>query len=192
MNTKKAGAKAQASGKAQKHAARAKSVSKSATKSATRSLRTATGRATKIGKGARSDVRTSRPARLKTVDLATVLSADRVTISRGREQVELPGDVVRALRRYATELARGGKPRLVAVTEDKATLSSQQAADMLNVSRPFVVKLARTGQLRHTKTGNRHRFALADVLEYDARARRERDDALREMVPADGYDESDF
>lgn len=192
MTAKKASAKAQASGKAQKHAARAKSVSKSATKSAASSLRSATGRATKIGKVARSDVRTSRPARMKAIDLATVLSADRVTISRGREQVELPGDVVRALRRYATELAGGGKPRLVAVTEDKATLSSQQAADMLNVSRPFVVKLARTGQLRHTKTGNRHRFALADVLEYDARVRRERDDALREMVPADGYDESDF
>ncbi len=129
---------------------------------------------------------------MKTSDLVTVLSADRVTISRGREQVELPGDAVRALRRYATELARGGKPRLVAVTEDKATLSSQQAADMLNVSRPFVVKLARTGQLRHTKTGNRHRFAWADVLEYDARARQERDDALREIVPPDGYDENDF
>ncbi|USQ78971.1 helix-turn-helix domain-containing protein [Ornithinimicrobium faecis] len=134
----------------------------------------------------------SRPARMKTIDLETVLSADRVTISRGRERVELPGDVVSALRQYATELARGGRPRLVAITEDKATLSSQQAADLLNVSRPFVVKLARTGQLRHTKTGNRHRFALADVLEHDARVRRERDDALSEIVPADGYDESDF
>ncbi|MGB5937268.1 MAG: helix-turn-helix domain-containing protein [Ornithinimicrobium sp.] len=149
----------------------------------------ASGKAQKHAARAKS---VSKSARIKTIDLATVLSADRVTISRGREQVELPGDVVRALRRYATEIAGGGKPRLVAVTEDKATLSSQQAADMLNVSRPFVVKLARTGQLRHTKIGNRHRFALADLLEYDARARQERDDALREMVPPDGYDENDF
>ncbi|MBW8172604.1 helix-turn-helix domain-containing protein [Ornithinimicrobium sp. Arc0846-15] len=192
MTAKKAVAKAQASGEAQKHAARAKSVSKSETKSASRSLRSATGLATKIGNVARSDGPTTRPARKKSGDLATVLSADRVTIFRGREQVELPGGVVRALRRYATELAGGDKPRLVAVTEDKATLSSQQAADMLNVSRPFVVKLARSGQLRHTKTGNRHRFALADVLEDDARARQERDDALREKVPPDGYDENDF
>ncbi len=85
-----------------------------------------------------------------------------------------------------------GAPAFRAVIEGEASLSSQQAADLLNVSRPFVVKLARTGQLRHTKTGNRHRFAVADVLEYDARARRERDDALREVAPGDGYDDSDF
>ena len=192
MTAKTTGAKAQASSKAPKHAARAKSVSTSTAKSAAKSLTSATGRTAKTRKVAPSKVRTSRPRRMKTIDLATVLSADRLTISRGREQIELPGDVVRALRRYATELARGGKPRLVAVTEDKASLSSQQAADLLNVSQPFVVKLARTGQIRHTKTGNRHRFTLADVLEYDARARGERDEALREMVPADGYDDSDF
>jgi excisionase family DNA binding protein len=192
MAEKKTIAKVRASGKAHKNAARAKSASKSAAKSAAKSLTSAKSRATKIRKVARPEMLASRPGRLKTIDLTAVLSADRLTISRGSEKIELPSDVVRTLRRYTTELARGGKPRLVAVTDDKATLSSQQAADLLNVSRPFVVKLARAGQLRHTKTGNRHRFALADVLEYDARARRDRDEALREIVPADGYVDSDF
>lgn len=35
---------------------------------------------------------------------------------------------------------------------------------MLNVSRPFVVKLAKDGYLPHHMVGNRHRFYLADVL----------------------------
>jgi excisionase family DNA binding protein len=185
-------AKEKAGAKATRHATRAKSVSKTAATSAAKSLTSAKSRATKIRKVARPQMRSPRPGRLKTIDLTAVLSAERLTVSRDGKQVELPSDVVRALRRYAAELSRGGKPRLVAVTEDSATLSSQQAADLLNVSRPFVVKLARTGQLRHTKTGNRHRFALADVLEYDARARSERVEALREIVPADGYVDSDF
>lgn len=151
--------------------------------------RAVTGRVTKIGK---VHVRMSSPAQINTADLATVLAGDHVILSRGAERVELPVDMVNALRRYAHELGRGGKPRLVAITGDRATLSSQEAADILNVSRPFVVKLARAGQLRHTKTGNRHRFALTDILEYDARARGDRDRALREVVPADGYDETDF
>lgn len=82
--------------------------------------------------------------------------------------------------------------RRVTVADVVHRLSSQQAADLLNVSRTFVVELARTGQLRHHMTGNRHRFALAALLEYEARARQQRDAALREMVPVDGYDDSDF
>lgn len=179
---KKEGAQTPATSRAQEGVVRARSAGRS-------SRSASAGRITKVG---RSDARASGPAREKSLDLTKVLSADHVTISRGREKVELPQDAVRALRRYAAALAHGGRPRLVAVTDEGATLSSQQAADMLNVSRPFVVKLARTGQLSHTKTGNRHRFALADVLDYDARARRERDDALREMVPAEGYGEADF
>ena len=187
MTTKKTSAKTPAGSQVHKHAARAQAVSKSAVKSAK-----ATGRVTKVPKVALPQVRASRAGRANTLDLTSVLSAGRLTVSRGGEEIALPSDAVRALRRYATDLARGGAPRLVAVTDDEASLSSQQAADLLNVSRPFVVKLARTGELRHTKIGNRHRFALADVLEYDARARRERDEVLREIVPANGYADSDF
>jgi excisionase family DNA binding protein len=44
-------------------------------------------------------------------------------------------------------------------------VTSQQAADLLNVSRPHVVKLARDGGLRRVRVGNRHRFRLEGVLE---------------------------
>nr|WP_246401819.1 helix-turn-helix domain-containing protein [Jiangella mangrovi] len=71
-------------------------------------------------------------------------------------------------------------------------LTSQQAADLLNVSRPHVVKLARTGELPHRMVGNRHRFDLEDVLEYERRQREVRDRALAAIVPEDGYTAEDF
>lgn len=71
-------------------------------------------------------------------------------------------------------------------------VTSQEAADLLNVSRPFVVKLAREGVLKHRKVGNRHRFALADVLEFEARQAAVREEALAALVPEAGYSDQDF
>lgn len=73
-----------------------------------------------------------------------------------------------------------------------AVMSSQEAADLLNVSRPFVVKLAKTGRLSHRMVGNRHRFDLADVLAYAEKMRTERSEALAATAPAGGYTAEDF
>jgi excisionase family DNA binding protein len=77
-------------------------------------------------------------------------------------------------------------------TASPASMTSQEAADLLNVSRPYVVKLARKGELPHTKVGNRHRFRHEDVLEYAERMRSVQDDALRKLAPEGGYTQSDF
>ena len=75
---------------------------------------------------------------------------------------------------------------------DVAVISSQEAADLLNVSRPFVVKLADTGQLAHHMVGNRHRFSLVDVLAHAEHMRTERTEALAALAPAGGYTAEDF
>ena len=71
-------------------------------------------------------------------------------------------------------------------------LTSQEVADLLNVSRPHVVKLAREGAIPHKMVGNRHRFMLSDVQEYDQRHRVEREQALASIVPDAGYISADF
>ena len=89
-------------------------------------------------------------------------------------------------------LARGESVTVVTSPDPETELSSQEAADLLNVSRPHVVKLARTGAIAHRMVGNRHRFKLSDVQAYDERARGEREMALTALAPEAGYTAEDF
>ncbi|TDC51089.1 DNA-binding protein [Jiangella ureilytica] len=121
----------------------------------------------------------------------------------GGPDLKLPAAFHHALRRIV-DLASNGRPAVLIFTSADdpdeveiepavpVELTSQQAADLLNVSRPHVVKLARTGELPHRMVGNRHRFHLEDVLEYEQRQRRVRDQALAAIAPEDGYTAEDF
>ena len=147
---------------------------------------------------------TGRLVKLGTIDRdgarvleQVITGASEVTISTGAgKTVTLTGALLSVLRNVAAALERGES--VTVLGEDTgadlegAVISSQEAADLLNVSRPFVVKLAKTGQLAHHMVGNRHRFNLADVLAYAEQMRTERSEALAVLAPAGGYTAEDF
>jgi excisionase family DNA binding protein len=87
------------------------------------------------------------------------------------QAVELPDVVVRALRQIVQHLARDQAVTIVAVDRD---LTTQQAADLLNVSRPYLITLLERGDLPYTRTGTHRRIRLDDLLAY-----RERRDVTR-------------
>lgn len=77
--------------------------------------------------------------------------------------IELPAEVYRLLLDILGHLADGDA---VTVAPIHAEVTSQQAAELLNVSRPHLIKLLERDELPFHRVGNRRKLALRDVLEY--------------------------
>ena len=78
----------------------------------------------------------------------------------------LPVTAVRLLTDMMTHLAEG---RRVSVMPEDAELTTKQAADMLNVSRPYLVGLLQAGKLPHHMVGTHRRVFVRDLLDYRRR-----------------------
>lgn len=78
-------------------------------------------------------------------------------------QIVLPAAAARLLADMLAELANGNAVSLVPL---QAELTTQQAADLLCVSRPYLVGLLEQGLIQHRRVGNRRRVPVADLLRF--------------------------
>ncbi|MGH9075102.1 MAG: helix-turn-helix domain-containing protein, partial [Acidimicrobiales bacterium] len=95
------------------------------------------------------------------------------------QEFPLPASMYEVLRQAAHQLAAGLAVSIVPVG---TRLSTQQAAELLGVSRPHVVKLLDQGEMSHTKVGRHRRVLLSDVLAYRDRQAARRSEALDELA----------
>jgi excisionase family DNA binding protein len=72
--------------------------------------------------------------------------------------------------------------KAVTVAPHHTTLTTQQAADLIGVSRPTLIKLLDEGEIAYTQPGRHRRLRLSDVLAYRDRIRHERDQRLDELA----------
>lgn len=69
----------------------------------------------------------------------------------------------------------------VQVMPAASMLTTQQAADFLNVSRPYLIKLLESGAIPFEKVGTHRRIAFGDLIEYKARDHQQRREAADEL-----------
>ena len=105
----------------------------------------------------------------------------KLTVKDGEQErlIELPAPVVLLLRNILEEIASG---RSVTVVPDNAELTSVQAADVLNVSRPYLIKLLDEKAIPHRRVGKHRRIRVEDVMAYKVAIDQEREAVLDQLT----------
>lgn len=118
-------------------------------------------------------------ARLRGDDLLRL----RIVDGSSREIVKLPAAAVRLLVRILEEMARGNT---VALTPVHAEITTQQAAEMLNISRPSLIQLLNEGKIGYRRVGTHRRVRFDALMKYKRQTDAARREALTELA---GYDQ---
>ncbi len=96
-----------------------------------------------------------------------------------KDHVKIPASAFHFL---STILEHMSKGKAISIIPADAEITTQQTADMLNVSRPHVVKLLEDGELPFRMVGTHRRIKLKDLEAYRAKMEKEREKALTELA----------
>lgn len=103
----------------------------------------------------------------------------KVSVGGTGEEITLPPAAAKLLIDGLAELAKGHDVRLLPV---HAELTTQEAAELLNLSRQYVVRLLDDGKIPSHKVGTHRRVRVADVMAYKQALDADRLDALKKLV----------
>ncbi len=108
-----------------------------------------------------------------------LLSGQLAFHSSNGEITLLPQETLRVFQEVLEQL---GHNRPVVVLPLDTELSTFEAADVLNVSRPFVTKLLERGEIPFRMVGSHHRLLLADLLKFQSEQRERSLIAMKELT----------
>lgn len=89
--------------------------------------------------------------------------SDRAHVTLDGRDLVLPRQALALLRDLLADMAQG---HAITIVPTHAELTTQEAANLLNVSRPHVIKLLEAGDIPFTKTGTHRRVRYKDVMAY--------------------------
>jgi excisionase family DNA binding protein len=105
--------------------------------------------------------------------------SDRAQVKLDGTDIILPRHAIELLRDILSDMAQGNAVTIVPL---HAEMTTQQAADFLNVSRPFFVKLLEGNAIPYVKVGTHRRVKFQDLVRYKEEMRQNSDQAMDELV----------
>lgn len=103
----------------------------------------------------------------------------QVITAKGEERLPLPEAALRLIEDAIRRIAQG---QVVVLTVEEEEMTTQQAADLLNVSRPYLIGLLESGKMPFRKVGRHRRIRRRDVLAYKQKADEEAERAYADLV----------
>lgn len=94
-------------------------------------------------------------------------------------EIVIPVAAVRLLCRLLNEMALGNAVTLIPI---HAEMTTQEAADLLGVSRPFVIKEIESGKIEFKKVGTHRRIAIKEILRYKQKIDSSRAKTLNDLA----------
>lgn len=98
------------------------------------------------------------------------------------ELVTIPRDVALLLEKLLECKAKGDQVKIVKARHAPSELSTQDAADLLGVSRPFFIKLLENGEISYRKVGAHRRVNYTDLIDYKKANQAKRQKVLDELT----------
>jgi excisionase family DNA binding protein len=123
-----------------------------------------------------------RPNLIKLEDLLEHLEPSTISsqlISTSGEAIDLPQPVLNLLRQMVHELLQGSSVTIVPIHKE---LTTQEAADILNVSRQYLVELLEAQAIPYSKVGTHRRIRFGDLMNYKNDRDAKRQEGLSKMT----------
>lgn len=106
-------------------------------------------------------------------------NAVNFTIASIKQPIDLPESVFNLLLEILEQTAQGNAVSILPHDEE---LTTQEAADLLNVSRPYLVKLLENNDIPHRKVGTKRRILAKDIFAYKSEIDNKRLKVLNELA----------
>lgn len=127
-------------------------------------------------------------AAMKSYDaLANVLnelkdSNPEIEIEETREKIRIPLHALQLLAQILKETSNG---RPVSIVPIATELTTQATAELLGCSRPHVIKLLESGEIKFVKVGKHRRIKYDDVVSYKRKMKTHQENLINEIISSD-------
>lgn len=102
-----------------------------------------------------------------------------VMLKSDGQEIKIPSIISRVLYEIISIMSKGGAMTIIPMEKE---LTTQQAADILNVSRPFLIKLLENGQISFHKVGTHRKIYMKDLMDYKENLKINRSNKISEII----------